>query len=93
MGYDKNLDNIKEKVTSLRKLTNIDETQYSDEEDENLGLGTAHMLEMAQAFANIKFAEKWGPRRGVRFCSWGGGKEQRGLIEFLKVMSWYQFSY
>ncbi|XP_062615540.1 transferrin receptor protein 2-like [Saccostrea cucullata] len=54
------------------------------DEDENLGLGTAHMLEMAQAFTNIKLSEKWGPRRGIRFCSWGGGKEQRGLIEFLK---------
>ncbi|XP_061171590.1 aminopeptidase NAALADL1-like [Saccostrea echinata] len=57
----------------------------SDEGDENLGLGTAHLLEMAQAFANIKYAEKWGPRRGVRFCSWGGGKEQKGLIEYLKA--------
>jgi hypothetical protein len=49
-------------------------------------LGTAHLLEMAQAFANIKFADKWGPRRGIRFCSWGGGTLQKGLLEFLKVI-------
>lgn len=51
----------------------------------DLDLGTAHLLEMAQAFANIKFAEKWGPRRGVRFCSWGGGKSMKGLSEYIKV--------
>lgn len=51
----------------------------------DLGLGTAHLLEMAQAFANIKFAEKWGPRRGVRFCSWGGGKSLKGLSEYIKA--------
>lgn len=51
----------------------------------DLGLGTAHLLEMAQAFANIKFAEKWGPRRGVRFCSWGGGKSLQGLSEYIKA--------
>ena len=54
-------------------------------DDLDLGLGTAHLMEMAQSFVNIKFAEKWGPRRGVRFCSWGGRKSLRGLLEHLKV--------
>ena len=49
-------------------------------------LGTAHLIEMARAFAGIRDVQQWSPRRGVMFCSWGGSElSHTGLTAYIQV--------
>ncbi|XP_069104566.1 aminopeptidase NAALADL1-like [Argopecten irradians] len=51
-----------------------------------VSMGTINLLELARSVASIRRLEKWLPRRGMKFYSWGGTKySHAGIEEFLKV--------
>ncbi|OWF51898.1 N-acetylated-alpha-linked acidic dipeptidase-like protein [Mizuhopecten yessoensis] len=50
-----------------------------------VSMGTINMLELARSIASIRRLEKWLPRRGIKFYSWGGAQfSHSGIEEYLK---------
>ncbi|XP_033760939.1 aminopeptidase NAALADL1-like [Pecten maximus] len=54
--------------------------------DFDVSMGTINLLQLARSMASIRRLEKWLPRRGVKFYSWGGTQySHTGIQEFLKA--------